>query len=1155
MAGPWEKYQSAALATAPAPDQTPAIVASPVGQTPPQAVASAPAPTQVTPDATPTGPWSKYQSPVAAPISAPAAPATQAAEPGLLKQVGNFFTGADRETRATNELPELQNSGLFKGTNITPAKAAQISATLLTTLDPQEAGKILSAASPDIGIQQDEKGNWLAANNKTGARAVINKPGLSGLDGMQLAAAAGLFAPAGGAAGLVGGGILKGAAAVGGATALTEAGSQAAQAAAGGTFDPADVALAGAGGVGGELVARGVGAIGNAVRNSTAAKQAQAGALRSDYDAAVASGENPATASARLAGQPEEANQQNIAQSIVTASDAKARDTDQALTNLANQADPNKEVLDAWDKLGIEGQLTPGQYSNNQAFREINQGLASVPGSVLNTEQNLVYQNLSDHADKLIGDFGGSVDKSAFSDDFRNQSLAAIKGLEKGSDDLYGRVGAAVPENTPAPADTALAHLNEKLANLNGDVSLLSAPEQRAYKLLSADPDQGKPLQAIAGLKVPARYADTANTLSDDANSLVTDFGGSLDNAKFSDQYTQHTKAAGEALEAESTALYSKVRAALPPDTEVPSDATYGFLQGRIKELGGSDKLTNLEKKLLMAVTPRRVSARIDPNSPEALSSLSNTTTRIKNSTYGRIDDLRKDIGSGLSKQGDFKDANQGLLKKLYAVVSDDQQRVVNAAGAGEDYTNARALIVQRKNLEDGLSENTGKGLGGSVAVKLGSAMKKLATGDFKDFDQTIGNIPDGMKQQALMTAIGDTFSGGKGRGLDIPALTSWYSNLSKNAAAKARLDQLLHPDAAQKLDSLAARSQGLLDTVTGKTPDGTLRTPSYKSLDQLRGSIESKLRTSPLADPENDQLARLHGALLSDQQKVADAHGVGDTFQEARALDAKRKLAHSNLTDLLGEDLKGAISNDLSSSVEQLKKGNFSKFDSVMEKIPEHLRGAAAATALNQAFSSGTKSTGKFSATGFSNFWESLSRNDASMKRFLSHFDPAARETLKNLATVSKGVSLAAEAKSKTGLVGTVLADASPERGMLGKLLDFGVKAGAAEGITTHLGLPGAGTAGVLFTMLSKQKIPAKEAATKMLASPEFQDMFRAVANAGGKAKANVVAREKQLMRTTVYQKWVSNLSAPTTARVAAVGPLAYLTQSAETPATTVKR
>lgn len=1141
MSGPWDNYQSTAPTVDPAPAQPSPATALSVPSQPP-ASPQTPTPIAATSDA---GPWMKYQPQPAVPLATSAAPEVQPPQPGLLSRVGNFFTGADRETRATNELPELQNSGLFKGTNITPAKAAQISATLLTTLDPQEAGKILSAASPDIGIEQDEKGNWLAANNKTGARAVINKPGFSGMDGMQLAAGAGLFSPAGGAAGLVGGGLIKGAAAVGAATALTEAGSQAAQAAAGGTFDAADVALAGAGGAGGELLARGVGAIGSAVRNSMANKQAQASALHSNYDAAVAGGETPAAASARLAGTPEEASQQNIAQSIVTASNSKARDTDQALSNLATKADPNKDVLDAFNKLGIEGELTPGQYSNNQSFREINQGLASIPGSELSAQQNQVYQNLADHADKLISDFGGSTDKSAFSNDFRNQSVSAIKALEKGSGDLYGRVGSAIPENTPAAADAALTYLNSKLSNLNGDVSLLSAPEQRAYRLLSADPDQGKPLQAVAGLRVPARHADAANALSGDANSLVTDFGGSLDNAKFSDEYTKHTQAAGEALEAQSKALYDKVKSALPPDTEVPADATYSFLRDRIKTLGGTENLTTLEKKLLLAVTPRRVTDRIDPNSPEALSSLSTATTRIKNPTYGRVDDLRKDVGSGLRKQGDFKDADQGLLKKLYSVMSEDQQSVADAAGVGGDYTNARGLVAERKGLEKGLGENTGKGLGGSVATKLGSAMKKLATGDFQSFDKTIANIPDGMKQQALMTSIGDTFSGGKGKGLDIPALTDWYSNLSKNSAAKQRLDQLLHPEAAQQLDSLATKSQNLMDTVSGKTPDGTLRTPSYKALDQLRGDVESKLRASPFADPENNELSKLHGALLSDQQKVADAHGVGDTFQEARSLGGKYKIARDNLTDLLGSDLKGAISNDLTSSVEQLKKGNFSKFDSVMEKIPEHLQGAAVATALNQVFSSGTRSTGKFAATGFSNFWESLSRNEESMKLFLSYFSPEARETLKNFATVSKGVSLAAEAKSKTGLVGTVLSDASPERGMLGKLMDFSVKAGAAEGITTHLGVPGAGTAGVLFTMLSKQKIPAKEAATKMLASPEFQGMFRAVANSGGNAKANVIALEKQLMRTTVYQKWISSLSAPNATRVATIGPLAYLTQS----------
>ena len=167
----------------------------PIVQAAPKPVApavSAPAPVVAQP-----APVAAQQlSPIPSPLSSPpaAAPVQDAApatpEPGFLDKVGNFFTGADRETRATNELPELQNSGLLAGLGMSPAKAAALSATLATTLDPEEMSRILKASSPDIGVEQDEKGNFIVANNKTGAQAVVNKPGVSALDALQLAATA-----------------------------------------------------------------------------------------------------------------------------------------------------------------------------------------------------------------------------------------------------------------------------------------------------------------------------------------------------------------------------------------------------------------------------------------------------------------------------------------------------------------------------------------------------------------------------------------------------------------------------------------------------------------------------------------------------------------------------------------------------------------------------------------------------------------------------------------------------------------------------------------------------------------------------------------------------------------------------------------------------
>lgn len=208
-------------------------------------------------------PWERYSGSKSAVDQQPALAVDAAPEqPGMLDRIGNLFTGADRETRATEDLPELQGSGLLAGLDIPVTQRAALATALATMTNPEEIAKTLQAASPDIGIQYDEKGNILAANNKTGARAVLNKPGFSGLDAAQLAATTAAFVPAGRVATAAGGGIARQAAVLGAGSAATQAAIEGTQAGAGGEFNTEDVAAAGALGAAAPILA---GAAGRAV--------------------------------------------------------------------------------------------------------------------------------------------------------------------------------------------------------------------------------------------------------------------------------------------------------------------------------------------------------------------------------------------------------------------------------------------------------------------------------------------------------------------------------------------------------------------------------------------------------------------------------------------------------------------------------------------------------------------------------------------------------------------------------------------------------------------------------------------------------------------------------------------------------------------------
>lgn len=143
----------------------------------------------------------------------------------------------------------IKSSGV--GSTLSKKDQLQISAAGMSMFDPAEIAEMLIQNDPETGerkwpefqISQAPDGALIVNNSETGARAVINRPGMSTMDAMQALGITSMFAPAARAtAGMAStfGRILTG----GGAAGLTEDIIQRWQEASGGEYNPADVALA-----------------------------------------------------------------------------------------------------------------------------------------------------------------------------------------------------------------------------------------------------------------------------------------------------------------------------------------------------------------------------------------------------------------------------------------------------------------------------------------------------------------------------------------------------------------------------------------------------------------------------------------------------------------------------------------------------------------------------------------------------------------------------------------------------------------------------------------------------------------------------------------------------------------------------------------------
>lgn len=332
-------------------------------------------------------------------------------------------------TRAETELPELGRGGLLAGED--PAKSAAITPALLTTTNPAELGQILQSNFPNIGIQSDEAGNLIATNNTTGVRVVLNQPGLSALDIIQGGALAAAFTPAGRAATVPIAGLRAG---------LTEAGLQAVQAVSGGEFNAEDVALAATAGAAGQKLS-------DIIASAPAARpSAQTAAQR-----ATAQGVD------EIPGPSTDEQRRTLAATI---SKGKAQD-------IAAEVVPDQKIIDAADELGVD--ILPSASSQNLIFRELEQGLKSVPGSQLKEREAAGITTLAQKADDLITEFGGSLDKSQVGLDLEKKAIDTIEQMRLKAKDIYdNKLAKLIPPKALTPGNEVLAFIRNKADEFGG---------------------------------------------------------------------------------------------------------------------------------------------------------------------------------------------------------------------------------------------------------------------------------------------------------------------------------------------------------------------------------------------------------------------------------------------------------------------------------------------------------------------------------------------------------------------------------------------------------------------------------------------------------------------------------------------------------------
>lgn len=200
----------------------------------------------------------------------------------------------------------------------------------------------------------------------------------------------------------------------------------------------------------------------------------------------AADANSPAPVAATDQAVPSSARDKELLSIARTArSSADAGPNSAATQELARQVQPDNQVLQAAQRLGVDDALTPGMYSQNPAYRAYENALAATPGRPAFQAQREAISRLANQADRFISDFGGDVDKNFVNQQIKQRYDTIRTGFKEQENQIYRQIDEQLPKNTQIDADNTIRYL-DSIADEIGGFDNLDAPLRKILKQLDS---------------------------------------------------------------------------------------------------------------------------------------------------------------------------------------------------------------------------------------------------------------------------------------------------------------------------------------------------------------------------------------------------------------------------------------------------------------------------------------------------------------------------------------------------------------------------------------------------------------------------------------------------------------------------------------------
>lgn len=317
----------------------------------------------------------------------------------------------------------------------------------------------------------------------------------------------------------------------------------------------------------------------------------------------------------------------------------------------------------------------------------------------------------------------------------------------------------------------------------------------------------------MAGLEAVAKRAD----------DLVDELGGTRDLSAVDAGIKTRMAATQKELADKADQAYGDLRANIPARADAPAPTVLQFIDKRALDLDGLQNLTSMERSIVRKLAPKDI--------------LDDTGAVIgqKQPTYALLDDVRRDLTAArVKKQGPFKDADTGMIKKLERELMADQKAAAAAHGQLPQFEAAQGLVRVRKGLEDDMVALFGKELNKSMVGDLNQSLAALPKGDTSKLMALLKALPENMRQDTMASGLSSAFNvSAKNQALSFKNYAQWYEGLVKNKQSYTMLMANLPPEARKRMSDLYRVSKGISDATRERITTGRIMAVS----EQLRGA------------------------------------------------------------------------------------------------------------------------------------------------------------------------------------------------------------------------------------------------------------------------------------------------------------------------------